>query len=129
MKGGIIIMKLKVKELNNNNIITLDNVKSAIAIKKSNDILVTTKDNKINTLNNCSICNNVLVDILENDLRNKNINIYDDLTNEFLIYGKGEKLFQLLNFNYMTYHEVIAIAQNKDSYDIFVTNLKTKEIK
>ncbi len=122
-------MKLKVKELNNNNIITLDNVKSAIAIKKSNDILVTTKDNKINTLNNCSICNNVLVDILENDLRNKNINIYDDLTNEFLIYGKGEKLFQLLNFNYMTYHEVIAIAQNKDSYDIFVTNLKTKEIK
>lgn len=122
-------MKLKVKELNNNNIITLDNVKSAIAIKKSNDILVTTKDNKINTLNNCSICNNVLVDILENDLRNKNINIYDDLTNEFLIYGKGEKLFQLLNFNYMTYHEVIAIAQNKDSYDISVTNLKTKEIK
>lgn len=122
-------MKLKVKELNNNNIITLDNVKSAIAIKKSNDILVTTKDNKINTLNNCSICNNVLVDILENDLRNKNINIYDDLTNEFLVYGKGEKLFQLLNFNYMTYHEVIAIAQNKDSYDIFVTNLKTKEIK
>lgn len=122
-------MKLKVKELNNNNIITLDNVKSAIAIKKSNDILVTTKDNKINTLNNCSICNNVLVDILENDLRNKNINIYDDLTNEFLIYGKGEKLFQLLNFNYMTYHEVIAIAQNKDNYDIFVTNLKTKEIK
>lgn len=122
-------MKLKVKELNTNNIITLDNVKSAIAIKKSNDILVTTKDNKINTLNNCSICNNVLVDILENDLRNKNINIYDDLTNEFLIYGKGEKLFQLLNFNYMTYHEVIAIAQNKDSYDIFVTNLKTKEIK
>lgn len=122
-------MKLKVKELNNNNIITLDNVKSAISIKKSNDILVTTKDNKINTLNNCSICNNVLVDILENDLRNKNINIYDDLTNEFLIYGKGEKLFQLLNFNYMTYHEVIAIAQNKDSYDIFVTNLKTKEIK
>lgn len=122
-------MKLKVKELNNNNIITLDNVKSAIAIKKNNDILVTTKDNKINTLNNCSICNNVLADILENDLRNKNINIYDDLTNEFLIYGKGEKLFQLLNFNYMTYHEVIAIAQNKDSYDIFVTNLKTKEIK
>lgn len=122
-------MKLKVKELNNNNIITLDNVKSAIAIKKSNDILVTTKDNKINTLNNCSICNNVLVDILENDLRNKNINIYDDLTNEFLVYGKGEKLFQLLNFNYMTYHEVIAIAQNKDSYDISVTNLKTKEIK
>lgn len=122
-------MKLKVKELNTNNIITLDNVKSAIAIKKSNDILVTTKDNKINTLNNCSICNNVLVDILENDLRNKNINIYDDLTNEFLIYGKGEKLFQLLNFNYMTYHEVIAIAQNKDSYDIFVTNLKTKEFK
>lgn len=122
-------MKLKVKELNNNNIITLDNVKSAIAIKKSNDILVTTKDNKINTLNNCSICNNVLVDILENDLRNKNINIYDDLTNEFLIYGKGERLFQLLNFSYMTYHEVIAITQNKDSYDIFVTNLKTKEIK
>lgn len=120
-------MKLKVKELNTNKIITLDNVKSAI--KKSNDILVTTKDNKINTLNNCSICNNVLVDILENDLRNKNINIYDNLTNEFLVYGKGEKLFQLLNFNYMTYHEVIAIAQNKDSYDISVTNLKTKEIK
>lgn len=120
-------MKLKFKELSSNTIFTLDNIKSAI--KESENITITTKDNETSILLDCSICNNVLVDILENDLRNKNINIYDNLTNEFLIYGKGEKLFQLLNFSYMTYHEVIAITQNKDSYDIFVTNLKTKDIK